>query len=381
MKKNILLETNVSHVFGGLYQYSTLLINLLANENSINLTVKTNSEDIKKFCLKHKKVKLKYKSEKFLFLISFFFKNKLLKVFLYNMIIYINNFVFFNFLKKFILNIIFKKPSYENYDVGIYPSQNIIKKIENIKKTVSCIHDLMHIYEGFYAEYSKAEKKMRNILFKNICNNSDIIIADSNIGKKQINDQFKFPKKKIRILNYIPHFNKIKKIKYKKKGNFFLYPAQFWEHKNHLRLLDAIYIAKQNNKIKFKVIFTGSEKNNLARIKNKIQILQLEDTIIIKNYVTERQLCKLYQSAKALIYVSLIGPTNIPPLEAMYFGCPVICSDIYAAREQLNNAAYFVNPYNALDIAKSIIFFLDNTNLKKQKNLFKGDLILLKLKI
>jgi glycosyltransferase involved in cell wall biosynthesis len=63
----------------------------------------------------------------------------------------------------------------------------------------------------------------------------------------------------------------------------------------------------------------------------------------------------LYKNAFALAYMTLFGPDNLPPLEAFALGCPVLASDISGAREQLGNAALFVNPTNPQEIAEAIL--------------------------
>ena len=67
-----------------------------------------------------------------------------------------------------------------------------------------------------------------------------------------------------------------------------------------------------------------------------------------------------------LTFVSHIGPTNIPPLEAMYSGCPVICSNIYAMKTQLRGAALMVNPNSYFDIYKKIKIILESKKIQKK---------------
>ena len=45
--------------------------------------------------------------------------------------------------------------------------------------------------------------------------------------------------------------------------------------------------------------------------------------------------------------MSLFGPENLPPLEAMALGCPVVAADVPGAREQLGDAALRVPPIDA----------------------------------
>jgi glycosyltransferase involved in cell wall biosynthesis len=51
---------------------------------------------------------------------------------------------------------------------------------------------------------------------------------------------------------------------------------------------------------------------------------------------------------------TLLGPTNMPLLEAYYIGCPVICSDLEGHREILENNALYFNPLSWQEILKKM---------------------------
>ena len=52
---------------------------------------------------------------------------------------------------------------------------------------------------------------------------------------------------------------------------------------------------------------------------------------------------------------SHFGPTNMPPIEAMHLGCPVICSDIEGHREILGDAGLYFNPADYDDLLSQMI--------------------------
>ena len=54
------------------------------------------------------------------------------------------------------------------------------------------------------------------------------------------------------------------------------------------------------------------------------------------------------------------GPTNIPPTEAIHLGCPVIVSNVYAAKEQLEDSALFFDPHDYMSLSKSMKSMIDN---------------------
>ena len=72
------------------------------------------------------------------------------------------------------------------------------------------------------------------------------------------------------------------------------------------------------------------------------------------------------KKASLLSYVSFCGPTNIPPIEAMYCGCPVVCSNVYGMKQQVGNAALMINPKSYKDIYKKIKTVLNNKRIKKK---------------
>ncbi len=72
------------------------------------------------------------------------------------------------------------------------------------------------------------------------------------------------------------------------------------------------------------------------------------DRIIRLDYINNQKLKWLYKNAKAFINPSLYEGFGIPNIEAMAFGCPVICSDIPVFREVCKEAAFY---FNLLDIS------------------------------
>jgi len=55
-------------------------------------------------------------------------------------------------------------------------------------------------------------------------------------------------------------------------------------------------------------------------------------------------LAALYQQSAAFVYPSLYEGFGIPPLEAMSFGCPVVCSNSSSIPEVVGDAAYLFDP-------------------------------------
>ncbi len=255
-------------------------------------------------------------------------------------------------------------------DLVIFPTQDDNSfKIKS--KTLTTIWDLMHIYEGHFAEYTKKEKVRRDRKYQNICSFCSSIIVESETTKNHILQNYNVKKNKIRILplTYPPYLEKPKIFNIKKKFNitkkYIFYPAQFWEQKNHSNLILAFKnVIKKYNIL---LVLSGAKKINFENVKKIIKKNNLEKNIKIINYVHEKYMYSLYKNAECVAYVSMTGPTNIPPLEALKIGTPLICSDIYEMKKQIgSDAAIFVNPKNFIEIQHAIEKILRNSFLKKK---------------
>jgi len=82
--------------------------------------------------------------------------------------------------------------------------------------------------------------------------------------------------------------------------------------------------------------------------------------------VAMQTLAKLYSQASAFVYPSLYEGFGIPILEAMSFGCPVVCSHTSSFPEVAGNAAEFFDPYDIESIANALEKVLFDSDLTKK---------------
>jgi glycosyltransferase involved in cell wall biosynthesis len=74
------------------------------------------------------------------------------------------------------------------------------------------------------------------------------------------------------------------------------------------------------------------------------------DRIAYRGYVESEELDALYGHAYCLLFPTLNEGFGYPPLEAMRFGTPVICSAIASTTEICADAAIYVNPFSVDEI-------------------------------
>lgn len=250
---------------------------------------------------------------------------------------------------------------------------------------ITFIADLQHRLQPQFPEVSENyEWFNREKSFRNQIRYATSIIVDSETGKSDVlyyYNQYGARPEQIFILPYQPFcrlnqnisINDAKLIleKYSLPEHFFFYPAQFWSHKNHLRIVKAVKLIKERFGINIYLVFTGS-KTTFFREKTFSELMHfckdngLESQVIYLGYVSDDELSALYRLAKALIMPTFFGPANIPVIEAWAIGCPVIYSNIRGLREQAGNAALLVDPNSVPDIADRIMDIWNDEELRQR---------------
>jgi glycosyltransferase involved in cell wall biosynthesis len=235
------------------------------------------------------------------------------------------------------------------------------------------VHDLQHRLHPEFPEVSAdGQWEAREHLYRNGISCATLILADSEVGKDDILEFYKnygATPDKVKVLPFLPYnfpktnfaddvITRFKK-KFKIPERYLFYPAQFWPHKNHARIIRALAILNEKSKDKIHLVFCGSNKNTI-RMQTFQDTMKLANSLGVENevhylgYVTDYEISILYSEALALIMPTFFGPTNIPVLEAWSFNCPVITSDVRGIREQVGDAGFLVDPTSVDSISEAI---------------------------
>lgn len=145
---------------------------------------------------------------------------------------------------------------------------------------------------------------------------------------------------------------------------FLFYPAQFWPHKNHLRLLEAFkqVAARERN---LHLVLTGKEKDDYRIVMQTIDRLELADRVLHLGYIAQNDLQATYRMAHALVMPSLYESVSIPIYEAFQAGIPVAASNILSIPEQTAGAALLFDPLSPQSMANAMLEIIDNPSLAK----------------
>lgn len=249
-----------------------------------------------------------------------------------------------------------------NCDKWLFPAQDHWPGLLRGVFSIATIHDLMHRYEPRFPEVGGKEYRKREYRHRAMCKYASRILTDSRLGRQQVMECYgAHLQDKLRPLPFtLPEYLKrcsgdlsVLKKRAIDAENFLFYPAQFWRHKNHSNLLLAFRELRAAHP-DLHLVLAGAKRNAWRDVVALIAELGLEDRVHLLGYVNDEEMAGLYKLARALVMPTFFGPTNIPPLEAAWFSCPVVYSKIYAFAEMDVENMIGIDPASVADICRGI---------------------------
>ena len=208
----------------------------------------------------------------------------------------------------------------------------------------------------------------REKIFKEALEKAYRIITCNEAGKKELIEYAQVPKERISIIPFshpvVPNPEPDSLPSNLKKPYIFL-PAGFWAHKNHITLIKALNELIHVRNVKINLILVGNDRGNLKYIQDQITKYELEPYTQNLGFVERNVVWELYRNAKMLVFPSLLGPNNLPPLEALSVRCPAIVSGLEGHKQQFSDAVLYFDPFDHLDLANQIEELLGNQKLKE----------------
>lgn len=243
-------------------------------------------------------------------------------------------------------------------------------------KTIITLHDVIPIMfpEKFFENEKAKQWYLKRLSW---VKKAARVITISEASKKDLIEKLKIPAKKIEVIYPAidPHFHpvslkKAKNIltKYKIQSPYLLAVSAFSFHKNMSRIFQAfkIYLEESGNKLLKLVIVCKLIKKEKKAWQQEIEKMELQDKVILTNFVSDEDLPAMYSGAEALIFPSIYEGFGLPILEAFACGTPVITSYISSMPEAAGKAALFVDPYFVNDMTKAIKKIITNRKLRTE---------------
>lgn len=268
-----------------------------------------------------------------------------------------------NVLNKNLISKTFQTPSLD----FVYPKQ--INKLSNNLKRVNWIPDFQEDYLPQF--FSKEEVLNRKKNQKEIFVNGDIVVLSSNDACADFKRLYPDAIAKPFVLQFAvthPNFSNESidslLIKYNLPKNYFFAPNQFWAHKNHIVILEAIKYLREKGMPIF-VAFSGKEddyrnKSNFKQLQNYMSKNDLETQVKFLGFLPRSEQLCLFKHAQAIIQPSLFEGWSTVIEDAKALGKYTIASNLDVHKEQLIKNVNFFDPHDYLDLAQCIESFISN---------------------
>lgn len=241
---------------------------------------------------------------------------------------------------------------------------------------VMTVLDLQHRLQPYFPEVSVTGFSWsdREAFYGSVLPRASYVIVGTEIGKREIAYFYRIPEERIRVIPFPtppyaladPPTTQDVFEAYHLPKPYLFYPAQYWPHKNHIALLLALRLLRQRHASDLGAVFVGSDQGNLAYVKEQTHLLGLDDCVRFLGFVPQADLVALYRNAFALVFPSLFGPDNIPPLEAFALGCPVIAANVPGSAEQLGDAALRVDARQEAQISDAVLALFQDADRRAQ---------------
>lgn len=235
---------------------------------------------------------------------------------------------------------------------------------------VATIPDMQHHHTPDHADYGRAVVMKRDIIYGYFARHSLITTTDSDQTRSDVERYLKVGAGKVRVLpyiapNYIYEFRDMTRgqarallARYDLPERFVFYPAHFWHLKNHGRLIRALHAIREKHGVDVPLVTCGNAGGRYAAVfdavNTTVRSLDMTDLFHHLGYVSNKEMVALYRSTVALVAPAIEGPTNLPPIEALVLGAPIVTVRLFDIPKQVGKAALLFDPYDVDEMADRI---------------------------
>jgi glycosyltransferase involved in cell wall biosynthesis len=247
-------------------------------------------------------------------------------------------------------------------DIIHYPDQRFCRVD---RKTIFSPWDLLH--DHYPKLFSKFDLEYRRALYPAACAAADAVVVPTEWGKRDLLERVGVPADKVHVIaqgaypldggGARPQVTReaIERLRADLglQGEFGLYPAQTYPHKNHRLLLEALAELKRRGK-RVQVVCPGVKSEYWPAIEAKIRELNLQEQVRFPGYFSREKMWILYNASRFLVFPTLFEGWGFPLFEAFQSGLPVACSRATCLPELAGDAALLFDPGSPAEMADAI---------------------------
>lgn len=239
---------------------------------------------------------------------------------------------------------------------------------------VTTIHDIS--FEHFDNIFTKKDYFLQKHLIPYAAKKSKTIFTVSEYSKKDIIEHYRVPEENV-VVTYNGISSYFKKLdnteddkmdlleKYDVPEKYILCVGNLQPRKNIKRLLQAYIKFKKETNADIPLVIVGKKAWMFEGIFEDVVNNGLEKQVILTDYVSDKDLVKIYNQATIFVYPSIFEGFGLPVAEAMACGVPVVTSNVTSIPEVAGDACLLFDPYDVDSISESIVKMYFDEELRK----------------
>lgn len=137
------------------------------------------------------------------------------------------------------------------------------------------------------------------------------------------------------------------------EGDYLLFVGNRFVHKNAQALIEAFRMLLPEFP-GLRLVFAGARMRRRDVVDEAMSDPVIGARIVPYLHASDKEIRNLYSFARVFVFPTFIEGFGLPPLEAMAFGVPVVCSDIPVIREVCGDSVSYADPQRPESFAARI---------------------------
>lgn len=224
-------------------------------------------------------------------------------------------------------------------------------------------HDLQHLHYPQF--FTTATLTSRETIYPAACRLAHTVVVGSRWIKDDVVRQYNINPAKIQIIPWAAPTHAYPPIsqedltrvaeRYALESPFCVYPAVTWPHKNHIRLLEALALLRDQRGLRVNLACTGSRwDDHWPNVEARVRELRLENQVKFLGFVPDADLRAIYRLSQFLVLPTLFEADSCPIHEAWVEDVPVASSNSTALPEQVADAGLLFDATDVTSIADAV---------------------------
>jgi glycosyltransferase involved in cell wall biosynthesis len=223
-------------------------------------------------------------------------------------------------------------------------------------------HDLQHVHLPQF--FAPEEIAHRELIYRDLCNSATMVAVSSAWTKEDLEDHYGLGDAKVHVVPLAPLLSEypdptdadLERVRIKfalPEAGFAFYPAQTWEHKNHVMLLEALTQLKRDG-LTIPFVSCGKKTDFFSVIESRASELGIQEQVSFLGFVSPLELQCLYRLSRCVVIPTRFEAASFPLWEAFQAGTPAACSTVTSLPEQAGDAALLFDPQQSVEIARAV---------------------------